>query len=163
MDGDVVTVAGFWRRSLAGLVDALVVLPFAAAAVWVACKVAGLPLPGLRRTRVDDWLDLLLAGDATVWGAAGLALSIVLAYLLAFQALAGRTVGMRLLGIRIIDVYGDTPSPLRSLVRTLGYIAGLATLLLGFLWIGFDREKRGLHDWLAGTYVIVNRAVKSPT
>jgi uncharacterized RDD family membrane protein YckC len=27
-------------------------------------------------------------------------------------------------------------------------------LALGFLWIGFDREKRGLHDWLADTYVV---------
>ena len=38
--------------------------------------------------------------------------------------------------------------------RTAGYLAGLATLSLGFLWIGFDAEKRGLHDWIAGTYVI---------
>jgi uncharacterized RDD family membrane protein YckC len=27
-------------------------------------------------------------------------------------------------------------------------------LFLGFLWIGFDSEKRGLHDWIAGTYVV---------
>ena len=37
---------------------------------------------------------------------------------------------------------------------TAGYLAGLATAFLGFLWIGFDAEKRGLHDWIAGTYVI---------
>jgi hypothetical protein len=35
-----------------------------------------------------------------------------------------------------------------------GYLAGVATLFLGFLWIGFDNEKRGLQDWIAGTYVI---------
>jgi len=23
------------------------------------------------------------------------------------------------------------------------------------LWIGFDREKRALHDWVAGTYVVL--------
>jgi uncharacterized RDD family membrane protein YckC len=28
------------------------------------------------------------------------------------------------------------------------------TLSLGYLWIAFDAEKRGLHDWIAGTYVI---------
>jgi uncharacterized RDD family membrane protein YckC len=27
-------------------------------------------------------------------------------------------------------------------------------VMLGFLWVGFDSEKRGLHDWIAGTYVI---------
>ena len=40
------------------------------------------------------------------------------------------------------------------MLRSGGYVAAAATLLLGFLWIGFDSEKRGLHDWIAGTYVI---------
>ena len=39
-------------------------------------------------------------------------------------------------------------------MRCAGYLAGVATLFLGFLWMGFDSEKRGLHDWIAGTYVI---------
>ena len=38
------------------------------------------------------------------------------------------------------------------LVSPATYVA--ATLFLGFLWIGFDSEKRGLQDWIAGTYVI---------
>ena len=25
----------------------------------------------------------------------------------------------------------------------------------GLLWIGFDREKRGLHDWLTHTYAVL--------
>ena len=33
-------------------------------------------------------------------------------------------------------------------------VGSVATLGLGFFWIGFDSEKRGLHDWLAGTYVV---------
>jgi uncharacterized RDD family membrane protein YckC len=56
--------------------------------------------------------------------------------------------------IRIIDVFGDRPSPARCIARVAGYLAGVATLFLGFLWMGFDSEKRGLHDWIAGTYVI---------
>jgi uncharacterized RDD family membrane protein YckC len=75
-------------------------------------------------------------------------------YLLAFHAMAGRTPGMRLLRLRVIDVYGDPPSVIRAVVRTAGYLACFITFSLGFIWIGFDREKRGLHDWLAGTYVI---------
>ena len=80
--------------------------------------------------------------------------AIGLLYLLVFQIVYGRTLGMRALGLQIIDVYGDRPSPGRCLARCLGYLAGLATLFLGFLWMGFDAEKRGLHDWIAGTYVI---------
>ena len=42
----------------------------------------------------------------------------------------------------------------QALARCAGYVASVATLFLGFLWIGFDSEKRGLQDWIAGTYVI---------
>ena len=56
--------------------------------------------------------------------------------------------------MKVIDVYGDPPSPARCVARCAGYLASVATLFLGFLWIGFDSEKRGLQDWIAGTYVI---------
>ena len=58
-------------------------------------------------------------------------------------------------GIMVVDVYGDRPSVLRAFVRTLGYGIAVLPFSLGVLWIGFDREKRGLHDWLAGTYVVL--------
>ncbi len=154
MDGEVVTVAGFWRRALAGGIDLVLVTPVAMAAVFLASKAAGLGLPGVRHTGLDTWIDLALAGDAGVWGAAGLGVAIAVVYLVVFQAISGQTLGMRLVRLRIIDVYGDRPSVPRVLMRTLGYLVSVATLLLGFFWIGFDREKRGLHDWLAGTYVI---------
>jgi uncharacterized RDD family membrane protein YckC len=148
-----VWVAGFWRRAAAAVVDLALVAPLAALAVWLAKRLAGLDLPPVRAANLDAWLDLLLAGDPAVLGALGLASAIAAVYLVLFQTLAARTVGMRLLGLRIIDVYGEAPSALRALVRTAGYFAGAAAFGLGFLWIGFDREKRGLHDWLSGTYV----------
>src|SRR5262249_22669279 len=80
--------------------------------------------------------------------------AIGLTYLLVSQIVLGRTIGMRVLKMRIIDVYGDPPSPGRCMIRCAGYLASVATLFLGFLWMGFDSEKRGLQDWLAGTYVI---------
>jgi len=84
----------------------------------------------------------------------GLFVAIGLTYLLVCHVVLGRTLGMRVLKMRIIDVYGDPPSPGRCIVRCAGYLASVATLFLGFLWMGFDSEKRGLQDWLAGTYVI---------
>jgi uncharacterized RDD family membrane protein YckC len=80
--------------------------------------------------------------------------AIGLTYLLLFQIVVGRTLGMRAMQIKIIDIYGDRPSAARCVARCAGYIAGVATLFLGFLWMGFDSEKRGLQDWIAGTYVI---------
>lgn len=148
-----VYVAGFWHRFLAGMVDALLVVPFAVLLTLGARRLAGVSLPPARQTGIDYWLDLALAGEPALWGAFGLGVAIVSLYLFLFQALMGRTPGMQLLRLRVIDAYGDAPRPLRAGVRTIGYLISAATFSLGFVWIGFDREKRGLHDWLAGTYV----------
>jgi uncharacterized RDD family membrane protein YckC len=153
-EGRPVWVAGFWHRATAGILDFMVVAPLAALAVWLASRLAGLELPPVRGAALDAWLDLILAGDPTMLGVLGLAAAIAAVYLALFQALAGCTLGMRVCRLRVIDPYGDPPSALRALARTAGYFVSAATFGLGFLWIGFDREKRGLHDWLSGTYVI---------
>ena len=57
------------------------------------------------------------------------------------------------LKLRVIDGFGRRPSLGRSLLRTAAYLPSALLLALGFLWIGFDREKRGLHDWLADTWL----------
>ena len=116
--------------------------------------VAGIHLPGGRLRGIDFWIDLMLASDPALVGGIGLTLAIALVYVFLFQVTMGRTPGMRLLKMRIIDIYGGAPSTGRAALRSAGYLAGAATLLLGYLWIGFDREKRGLHDWIAGTYVV---------
>jgi uncharacterized RDD family membrane protein YckC len=149
-----VLVAGFWRRLGAALIDLGIVGPVALILTALASLVAGVELPPSRMRGLDFWLDLALSGDPALSMAMGLFVAIGLIYLLVFQITTARTIGMRVLGLRIIDVYGDPPSSARCAARTAGYLAGAATLLLGFLWIGFDSEKRGLHDWLAGTYVI---------
>ncbi len=149
-----VQVAGFWRRLLAALVDMALVAPVAYLAVRVASALVGLSLPPARQAGLDYWVDLALAGDPTLWSALGLSAAILVLYLLLFQVLAACTPGMRLFGVRVIDVYGDPPRRARLAARVLGYLAAAALGGLGFIWIGFDREKRGLHDWLAGTYVV---------
>jgi len=153
--GDAATVwaAGFWRRLLAGMIDAAIVLPLVVAVMLSASKLAGLDLPPVGTSGLDTWLDLILAGDAGFLGASGLGLVVILVYLLLFQTLGSRTIGMRVLHLDIIDLRGMPLSPWRAGLRTVAYLASLATLGLGFVWIGFDRERRGLHDWLAGTLV----------
>src|SRR5262249_15356070 len=109
-DSHTVYVAGFWRRAVAGLVDAARVLPLALAVVWLAGRLTGLTLPSPRRSAVDYWLDLALAGDPGLVTALGLGAAVLVIYLLLFQTLSARTVGMRLLGLRIIDIYGEPPA-----------------------------------------------------
>ena len=150
-----VYVVGFWRRAAAAAIDLAAVIPLSMLVVLVAGKLSGVALPqrvGL--LDLDMWIDLVLATDPALVMGLTLSIGIGLVYLLVCHIALGRTLGMRLVRIRIIDAYGDPPSPARSVARCAGYLAGVATLFLGFLWMGFDSEKRGLQDWIAGTYVI---------
>ncbi|HTL38379.1 MAG TPA: RDD family protein [Kofleriaceae bacterium] len=151
-----VYVVGFWKRFAAAFVDLMVVLPVALLITFIASKVVGIHLPAknLKLTDIDMWIDLVLATNPAIVMGIVLFLAIGMVYLFVFHMTLGRTLGMRLLKMKVIDVYGDPPSPARCAARCAGYLASLATLFLGFLWIGFDSEKRGLQDWIAGTYVI---------
>lgn len=151
-----VFVVGFWKRLAAATIDLLVIGPAALLITLIASKIAGVHLPpsNLKVLDVDMWIDLVLAKDPALIMGLVLLIAISVTYLLVFQIVVGRTLGMRLFKMKIIDVYGDRPSPARCVARCAGYLAGVATLFLGFLWMGFDSEKRGLQDWIAGTYVI---------
>ncbi len=149
-----VRVAGFFRRAIAGLVDgAILTAVFLVLDVLVAL-VLRQPLPRWSQLGPDYLLDVAVNGDALAQ--IGLVLLAILGFLyfFIFHALSGRTPGKRLVGVRVIDAYGQRPSLGRALARTAAYLPSALVLALGFLWIGFDREKRGLHDWIADTYVI---------
>ena len=151
-----VFVVGFWKRAAAAAIDLAIVIPAALLITLIVSKIAGVHLPpkNMKLLDFDLWIDLVLATDPALMMGLVLMLAIGMTYLVVFHIVLGRTLGMRVLKIKIIDVYGDPPSPARSLARCAGYLASVATLFLGFLWVGFDSEKRGLHDWIAGTYVI---------
>lgn len=158
-----VYVVGFWRRLAAAAIDLAIVIPAALLITVIASALAGVRLPPSKFALLDldtwidlvlAWIDLALAADPALVMGVVLMLAVGMTYLLVFHIVLGRTLGMRVLGLTIIDVYGERPSPARCVARCGGYLAGIATLFLGFLWMGFDSEKRGLHDWIAGTYVI---------
>jgi uncharacterized RDD family membrane protein YckC len=147
-------VAGFFERVLASLVDALIVLPLFALLAWAGSAVTGVGIPPARELTLDLIVGLVIEknGPVIFWGV----MLVILAFLYCFIFLAtrGQTPGKRLLRVRVVSWYGEPPSLPRALVRTLGYLLSAGILWLGFFWIGFDREKRGLHDWIAGTYVV---------
>jgi len=77
-------------------------------------------------------------------------------YLLFFWTLAGQTLGMRLLGIRLIDFQADPHLDMRTAVKRL-FGAALSILLLGigFLMILVSDRRQGLMDRIAHTEVIL--------
>ncbi|HRC56108.1 MAG: RDD family protein [Myxococcales bacterium] len=151
-----VVVRGFWIRAVAGLIDLAIILPTAAALGWITSKLSGVSMPAMNLSvlDIDLWLDLVLAADPGLVMGIALCWAIGLAYLTLFTITRGQTVGMKVMKMKVIDVYGDPPSPRQCLGRVAGAAMCVATLGLGFVWVAFDSEKRGLHDWIAGTYVV---------
>lgn len=82
--------------------------------------------------------------------------AILSAYLLFFWTLAGQTLGMRLLGIRLIEADRTPRLSRRTAIRRLfGIALSVLTLGLGFLVVLVSDRRRGLHDGLANTEVIL--------
>jgi uncharacterized RDD family membrane protein YckC len=93
-----------------------------------------------------EWLVATIAGAA--WAA------FVGAYFVGFWSVAGQTPGMRLLGVRVAAPDGGPPGVLRSLVRLIGLVLAIVPLFAGFAPVLFDRRRRALQDFLAGTTVV---------
>jgi uncharacterized RDD family membrane protein YckC len=69
-------------------------------------------------------------------------------------AVSGRTFGMAVLGIQVVRADGAPAEPRRGVVRALVFPLSFLLLGLGFLGILVQRERRALHDLIAGTAVI---------
>jgi uncharacterized RDD family membrane protein YckC len=74
------------------------------------------------------------------------------AYLVFFWTITGQTLGMRLMRLRV-DHHGRPPSFARAAARVVGLVLAIIPLFAGFVPIAFDRRRRGLQDFLAGTVV----------
>lgn len=153
-DGPRVWVAGFWRRLGATFVDCMIVGAVALPLCAIVAVALGRPMPRIGQLGPDVWLDALLGGDPLL-RALGILIGVAFfLYLFVFHGLRGQTLGQRLFSLRVIDGFGQKPSMARALGRTLLYVPSLLLFGGGILWIAVDREKQGLHDWLADTYVI---------
>jgi uncharacterized RDD family membrane protein YckC len=148
-------VAGLWRRALTGALDAVVLLPLMALFATVTAALGGHPLRSLGELGPSWAVELAIDGGSVGLAALLMAAIVAFLYFFVFHLFRGQTPGQRLLRLRVVDVYGERPSVTRVLVRSAAWFVSLAGCGLGLLWIGFDREKRGLHDWLAGTYVVI--------
>ena len=66
----------------------------------------------------------------------------------------GRTLGKRLLGLRVVNEAGNAPGIGRVILREIigRFISGLV-FGLGYLWVAWDGRKQGWHDKIGGTTV----------
>ncbi|GMB07813.1 RDD family protein [Thermolongibacillus altinsuensis] len=128
--------AGFWRRLAANLLDGLIVgVPLAIISYFITGSMEGDPITSL----------------------------INLAYFLLVPIYwSGYTIGKRIMGVRIVKVNGEKlgfgAMFLRTIVASLVYVVTLGiALIVSAIMVGVRRDKRAIHDFIAGTYVTTER------
>ena len=72
-------------------------------------------------------------------------------YSFSSHAVAGRTVGKGIVGIRVVSADGSPLSVRQAFVRTVAFPLSALLFGIGFLMILVQREHRALHDLIAGT------------
>ncbi|MBA2646241.1 MAG: RDD family protein [Pyrinomonadaceae bacterium] len=125
-------------RFVGGVID-LVVITFIAS-----------PFAAIIELTSGAWSDARVAGSMV-----GIVVTLMLLYMVVSTGLAGRTFGMWLLSLRVVDVRtAMVPATGQSVRRAVAYIMSLAAFGLGFLYALLDAEGRAAHDHLSGTMVV---------
>jgi len=140
-----VTYAGFWRRLLAFIID--------------SALVSAVLIPMLIAFYGRDYFYWSAANHTlfNIYGAADLILGklLVLGLLVYMWGRFGATPGKMLLDCRVVDANSLQPLSWKQAVfRLFGYGVSYLPLMLGFVWMAFDKRKQGLHDKLARTVVV---------
>jgi uncharacterized RDD family membrane protein YckC len=135
-----IVYAGFWYRVGAALVDGILLAIIIYPILFFIYGEAYLePDQPLVQGPADFFLNWIFPAVA------------VILFWMRWQA----TPGKMAIRARIVDATtGERVPTGRLILRYLGYFAASLPLLLGIIWIAFDRRKQGWHDKIAGTVVI---------
>jgi len=140
-------VAAFHERVAAGLIDVGILWAlWAGGMIWlVETGELGTP-PRLASARALVWLAAVCV--------------VACAYDAASLHLWGSSVGRRIVGIEVRSETGGLPDGWRSVVRSVVRLPAVALLGAGLLPLRTDRQRRAVHDRLAGTVVVRSDAVE---
>lgn len=132
--------AGVWSRLLAVAIDLLILAVVDAVVIYFTLRIVGLNIQDLSSLPKGPLIAFLLVQNG--------------GYLVAFTA-GGQTLGKMATGIRVVAAEpASTLDVSHALVREAMWLLLAAPAGLGFLPALFTRDRRGLHDRLAGTRVV---------
>jgi uncharacterized RDD family membrane protein YckC len=141
-----------WRRAAAWAVDAV---PFVAGAVaLVQVFVRAATVRAAAGLGGSDLLDLVARERVIVLSVAAAMVVAHAVYATLAHALAGATLGKRLVRLRVVGPRGERPTLARSAARSALAVASVAALGLGLLLAVFTARGRALHDLVARTWVV---------
>ena len=161
MSSDEVRYAGFWIRFIASLLDTIflalpvgIMIYFLSGGEWfdftqyqynLQMAMSGNPHALDTQPQTSMQWELLFE------------FSVLVVTMLFWKQWRGATPGKKFVGIHIVDAktYGEITNK-QAITRSFGYIVSTFVFLFGFIMIAFRKDKRALHDLLAGTVVIYN-------
>lgn len=139
-----VAYAGFWRRLAAVAIDALLLTPLLLAALYL--------LTG----SLDSLLQEQPFPEVGPLGSVAAELTLM-ALVVGCWVWLGGTPGKLVMNCELVRAAdGSRIGVAQGILRYFCYAASALPLLAGFLWIGLDRRKQGLHDKVAGTVVLIS-------
>jgi uncharacterized RDD family membrane protein YckC len=135
--------AGFWIRTVAYLVDAFLL------------SLIGGAFPYLVITNTSG---VQVGNGQHLSTSAGGSILISLIYFVIFWSHfgGGRTLGMRLLRLRVIREDGSELGVVDAAIRWLGLWLSFVICFIGVIWVAFDSRHQGWHDKIARTLVVRN-------
>jgi uncharacterized RDD family membrane protein YckC len=132
--------AGILPRLIAVAIDLLILAVVDAVVIYFTLRIVGLNIQDLSSLPKGPLIAFLLVQNG--------------GYLVAFTA-GGQTLGKMATGIRVVAAEpASTLDVSHALVREATWLLLAAPAGLGFLPALFTRDRRGLHDRLAGTRVV---------
>jgi len=139
---------GFWIRVLACVIDIVILV----AVMRLLTSVVGIEF---WEVQVQDSTFNGFSNRSFVVVLNPLALLASLTYFAGQWWIRGRTIGMALLGLRVVrGADGTAIGPGRGIGRFFGLVLSFLVLAIGVIWVAADARKQGWHDKLAGTVVV---------
>jgi len=144
---------GFFRRFIAFAVDsivqAVIIYAFILAGFYALKKGVAVTGEGLSVEQIAHLLG-------PIWL---MAVIVNAGYFTFFHCATGQTPGKMILGLKVVGKDGRPLTLGRSFLRWFSYFLSALPFMLGYLIVLFDRQKRALHDRVAGTCVIDARGL----
>lgn len=155
--------AGFWKRVVAYLIDAIVLyFPNMLIDRMLGGAAAQASMERTLSNSVGDIQQMLVAYQqyyASMWPAMLVGALVAWLYFAACESSPWQaTLGKLALGIHVTDLQGRRISFSRALGRYGAKLISFLILFIGVLMVAWMPRKQGLHDLMAGTLVLNGRA-----
>lgn len=137
--GEAPVYVGFWARVGASLIDTVIIM---VVSVPLLVIVYGWDYFGSQKFLHGGW-DFFVSYVLPA------------VVVIVFWVYRAATPGKMAVSAKIVDAKtGGKPTVAQWVIRYIGYFVSTLVLLLGFIWVAFDKRKQGWHDKMAGTVVV---------